>query len=674
MKKRYLIMIIIAIVLVICLGAGLAFAYFATDLFKSNKQIFSKYFSKNNEILELFNDSDLKSYAEKQKQNAYTSEGSIKTNVTFPDSSQKQIADALQNCNITFNGKTDISNKYMYYNIKANYSQSQALNMQLYRNKDVYAFKIDDVLAKFLGIENNNLKELASKFGIEQEQIANIPNQINLSEIQSLNVFTDDEISQLKDKYLKVVSDNLTDKMFSKEKNNDYSVYTLTLNFEQFKNISTKLIETLKNDELLKNKIQEFCRSKIGLSEEEVNDLIESYEQAIELEYENLTKANNSTTSTNPLIDGTDSSTSANSSDPTETNSDEKVFIKVYTEKGKLAKTEFSTSDDNGKFVIVKTDNGARFEVYSNDTDDTDTPVSYNASIQKIKTNNDLKYNLTIANNNEQLFDLIVTYAGINTNQVHEISELNFEFDTGNSVLDNIQIPNVNNTNTNTQIPNANNVTTTSSKIKFVSTYNNTKSLGATFEKNDVKNEDIMLINSAPNAQSVQSAFTQIGQQFVKVNNSKLSSIGLNNGTNPFLFYIPSIVPVGATMIIPNYNNQFIVPASMLVSVGTSISMLIGDNAILSRASEAKQKTDIATKNEINNLELYAITRYIQTMKNTENIEITKDNLQNYLKTSNIDANVTENSDNTFTIIIKENNNTYVVNSNGDVINHKFAE
>ena len=89
-------MIIIAIVLVICLGAGLAFAYFATDIFKSNKQIFSKYFSKNNEILELFNDSDLKAYAEKQKQNAYTSEGSIKTNVTFPDSSQKQIIHNLK--------------------------------------------------------------------------------------------------------------------------------------------------------------------------------------------------------------------------------------------------------------------------------------------------------------------------------------------------------------------------------------------------------------------------------------------------------------------------------------------------------------------------------------------------------------------------------------------------
>ena len=424
MKKRYLIMIIIAIVLVICLIAGLAFAYFATDLFKSNRQIFSKYFSKNNEILELLNDPDLKAYAEKQKQNAYTSEGSIKTNVTFPDSSQKQIADALQNCNITFNGKTDIANNYMYSNIKANYSQAQSLNIQLYRNNDIYAFKVDDVLAKFLGVENNNLKELAGKLGLPQEQIASIPNKIDLNEVQSLNVFTNDEISQLKDKYFKIVTDNLKDDMFSKEKSNEYSVYTLSINYEQFKNISTKLMETLKNDDLLKNKIREFCSTKLGLSNENINQLIESYEKAIQLELDDLNNTNNDT---NPLTAGTDSSTSNNLS-----NSNEKVFIKVYVEKGKLVRTEFSTSNDDGKFVIVKTDNGARFEIVSNNASTTN---SYNASIQKIKTNNDLKYNFTVANNNQQLFDLIVTYAGINTNQVHEISELNFEFDTVQSQI-----------------------------------------------------------------------------------------------------------------------------------------------------------------------------------------------------------------------------------------------
>ena len=651
MKKRYLIMIIIAIVLVICLGAGFAFAYFATDLFKSNKQIFSKYISNNSEILELFNDSDLKSYAERQKQNSYTSEGSIKTNVTFPDSSQKQIADALQNCNITFNGKTDIANNYMYYNIKANYSQSQSLNIQLIRNNDIYAFKIDEVLAKFLGVDNNNLKELAGKLGLPQDQIASIPNKIDFSKFQDLNVFTDEEVSQLKNKYLSIINDNLKDDMFSKEKSNEYSIYTLTLSQEQLNNILSKLMETLKNDDLLKNKIRQLCSEKLGLSDENINELIQSYEESIQLELDDLNKTNSTTDSTNPLTDGADSSTSADLSNPNKTNSEEKVFIKVFVEKGKLVKTEFSVSDEEEKFVIVKTDNGARFEVISNELDTTN---SYNASIQKIKTNNDLKYNFTVANNNQQLFDLIVTYAGISTNQVHEIAELNFEFDTGKSYLVDFPLPNDTNSTNNIQ----NNVTTTSSKIKFVSTYNNTKSLGATFEKNDVKNEDIMLINSA----------------FVNVNNSKLASIGLNSNINPFLFYIPSVVPVGASMIIPNYNNQYMLPASLLVGTGASISMLIGDNAILSRASEAQKQNAISQKNDENNLELNEITACILDFKYTAQKEFTKENIQNHLKTNNVDADVTENDDKTYTITIKKNNNTYVVNNNGEIISHKFAE
>lgn len=667
MKKRYLIMIIIAIVLVICLGAGFAFAYFATDLFKSNKQIFSKYVSNNSEILELFNDSDLKSYAERQKQNSYTSEGSIKTNVTFPDSSQKQIADALQNCNITFNGKTDIANNYMYYNIKANYSQSQSLNIQLIRNNDIYAFKIDEVLAKFLGVDNNNLKELAGKLGLPQDQIASIPNKIDFSKFQDLNVFTDEEVSQLKNKYLSIINDNLKDDMFSKEKSNEYSIYTLTLSQEQLNNILSKLMETLKNDDLLKNKIRQLCSEKLGLSDENINELIQSYEESIQLELDDLNKTNSTTDSTNPLTDGADSSTSADLSNPNKTNSEEKVFIKVFVEKGKLVKTEFSVSDEEEKFVIVKTDNGARFEVISNELDTTN---SYNASIQKIKRNNDLKYNFTVANNNQQLFDLIVTYAGISTNQVHEIAELNFEFDTGKSYLVDFPLPNDTNSTNNIQ----NNVTTTSSKIKFVSTYNNTKSLGATFEKNDVKNEDIMLINSAPNAESVQTAFAQIGQQFVNVNNSKLASIGLNSNINPFLFYIPSVVPVGASMIIPNYNNQYMLPASLLVGTGASISMLIGDNAILSRASEAQKQNAISQKNDENNLELNEITACILDFKYTAQKEFTKENIQNHLKTNNVDADVTENDDKTYTITIKKNNNTYVVNNNGEIISHKFAE
>ena len=163
MKKRYLIMLIIAIILVIALGAGFALAYFFTDIFRSNKQLFSKYISQNAEIAEIFNDEEIKAYSEKQKNTPFTSEGTIKTNVTFPDSSEAQIANALQNCNITFSGKTDNANKYMHQTIKTNYSATESMKFDLCRNGDIYAGKINEVLFKYVGIENNNLKDFATK-------------------------------------------------------------------------------------------------------------------------------------------------------------------------------------------------------------------------------------------------------------------------------------------------------------------------------------------------------------------------------------------------------------------------------------------------------------------------------------------------------------------------------
>ena len=216
MKKRYLIMLIIAIFLIICLGAGLAFMYFFTDIFKSNKQLFSKYFSQNSKAFEFFKDENINSYFEKQKSTTYTSEGTIKTNVTFPDSSQSVMANALQNCNITFNGKVDNQNKYFYETVKANYSDTQSNELNLYRNNDIYAFKIGEILYRYIGIENNNLKEFATKMNIPEEIISLIPNKIQLSALSGyLNVYSDEDITTIKDKYLNIITSNLTDDMFS---------------------------------------------------------------------------------------------------------------------------------------------------------------------------------------------------------------------------------------------------------------------------------------------------------------------------------------------------------------------------------------------------------------------------------------------------------------------------
>ena len=201
MKKRHLIILIIAIVIVFCIGAGLAFMFFFTDMFKNNKTLFSKYLAQNKEIIDLINDKEIKSYVEKQKKTPYSLEGSIKTNVTFPDSSQSQIAKALGNCNISFNGKVDNSNKYFSETIKVNYSDTQSTELNLYQNNDIYAFKIADLLTKYIGMENNNLKDFAKKMQLSDDIIKVIPDKIEFEELNKYtSVFSEEDLGILKKK------------------------------------------------------------------------------------------------------------------------------------------------------------------------------------------------------------------------------------------------------------------------------------------------------------------------------------------------------------------------------------------------------------------------------------------------------------------------------------------
>ena len=552
MKKRYLIMLIIAIVLVIALGAGFAFAYFFTDIFRSNKQLFSKYISQNKEIVDILKDEDVKAYSEKQKNTAYTSEGTIKTNVTFPDSSEAQIANALQNCNITFVGKTDNLNKYMHQSIKANYSDTQSMQFDLYRNGDVYAGKINEVLFKYVGIENNNLKEFATKMQLPENVLSAIPNKIDLTSLTGAtnSILTDEEKSSLKEKYLKIITDSLTDDMFSKENSSEDTIYTLTVDSAQATNIILKILQNLKEDELIIAKLKNYAINNFNLTEQNVEPYVTQYKNTLQNAIDGINSAveqkNTSVDSTNSELDPTQSietPTVTNSQTTTEnansvieptqeiiaptnpqtstenTNSEKYLTIKVHANKGNLQKTEIILNDI-GNFVITKSDDGVKFETINNGKTET------SAFIQKLKLPNETKFEFAFSKQNTQIFDLMVGFSGLDTDTVHENSELTFDFDLGNSTI-------------------------TNAKTKFVSTYKNTKTFGA-IQKDEIQNSEILLINTAPSMQNLETLYNNVATKTVQLNNAKLQALGLTEEQNPFMYYIPSVVPIGATYGILN--------------------------------------------------------------------------------------------------------------------------
>lgn len=505
MKKRYLIMLIIAIVLVLCIGAGFAFVYFFTDTFKSNKTLFFKYISQNTQIMNFINDDDIKAYSDKQKQTPYTSEGTIKTNVTFPDSSEAQIANALQNCNISFNGKVDNTNKYFRETIKANYSDSQSLEFELYRNNDIFAAKINEVLYKYLGIDNNNLKDFYKKMNLPEDVISALPNKIESSNISnSLNIYSKDDFSSIKDKYFKIITDNLTDDMFSKEKSSEETIYSVTLNESQIKTILVKLLESLKDDEIIINKAKDSLINNYNLTEETINPYIDQYKEQIQKLIDNL---NNESSS---IIEGQES---------TQSNNEFNITIKVHSQKRKLEKTEFIINDI-GSLIVIKSDDGIKVQIMK------DVNEIVSTYIQKIKSPNETKYELVFSLNNNQILDLTTGFSGLDTNSVHENSELSFDIDLGNSSI-------------------------SDAKTKFVCSYQNTKTFGD-IQKEEVQSSEIQLLNNAPSKEIVEKLFKNIGLKLESINNTKLQNIGLEKSKNPFIYYIPSILTICANYGVQN--------------------------------------------------------------------------------------------------------------------------
>lgn len=486
MKKKYKVLMVVIIILAIILIAGGVFAYlyFGTDTFKSNKELFVKYIAQNDNIIKKFESKELNTYAERQRNNPYSIEGNIKTNAALAGiSNQKTITD-LQNCSITFIGNIDKTNNYIYQNINANYADNQSLNFEYVQKNDIYAIKINEILNKFVGIQNSNLKELARRMGVNEETISMMPDSISLAQIpMQINMFTDEELEQLKSKYLKIITDSIKDEMFSKESANNYNIYTLTFTQEHAKEIAKNILNTVANDELIINKVKSTLE-KFGMDQENINYYIEDAKTELQ-------KFIKSKVDTDATIA-------------------KKTDIRVYEKNKELSKTEIVLAEQD-KLILTPTDTGFNLEI--NENGETTT----NLKVQAVFSASDAKINIYGNQKDNGNFELRIEETGINTNEVHEVSELSLT--SKNGIVE-------------------------ESDDKVVCTYTAIKKFGVPVQTNTISNEDIMLINTAPNVEAVVNLFGQIYNSLQALNTTKMQAAGVGtDGMNPFLFYIPAIIP-----------------------------------------------------------------------------------------------------------------------------------
>ena len=379
MKKKILLALLVVIIL---LGIGGAYAYFATDAFKSDKEMFFSYIS--SDICSNLKDEKLEEYIKKQETTAYTNKGDVSINVSGDNSLTSTVNGALQTLKdgkITLEGKTDNSRKMAEQTMTVELGQGINVPIKIKRDEDVLGIQSNLLNTKFIAVRNQNLKALLEKFGINSDEI---PDKIDFNDGQ----LTQEEIDNLKNKCISILHDNLDDTSFSKEKVDGQTVIKLNTSNKHCQEILVKILETLRDDEIVLKKMSGTLSEK-------------DFKQRINTEIDKIKDI--------------------------EVDDNSMLEIKLYIKTRKVKKVEMSIDGNNESKIFVKLENSDRqmlINVYENDN------LVGDLSVLKQASGDDLTYtvNASLTSEGEESvsLDFKVQYKNIATlDNVEENYEIN---------------------------------------------------------------------------------------------------------------------------------------------------------------------------------------------------------------------------------------------------------
>ena len=360
MEKKIKIIILVLVILLIALGSTMAYAYFFTDYLKSDKEAFFKYILKNEELIDNLKDEDFSKYIEKQKNTAYSNSGEI-TISSGTDETFKELGSPSEDMKLTFKGTRDDNSQYFKQDINVKV-ENESISMELLKQEDIYGFKIDNMFKKFLAVQNKDLKKWAKILNMTDEQIEAIPDKIEFNE--TIN-FSDEEINGISQKYKNIINENLTDEMFSKEKEKEVTIYKLQLTKKQYNDILAKILETIKSDDVVLNRITAMYGQQNNSAKDSV---IKMYQENLDEEIKNLQNISSEEAS-------------------------EKIIFNVYKAKNQLLQTE--KIEDNTKLSVSKAQNGINILYSENDEKGNETDRQ-EIQIMKQKDNDKLTYSINV--------------------------------------------------------------------------------------------------------------------------------------------------------------------------------------------------------------------------------------------------------------------------------------
>lgn len=314
-KKRITLIIVIVVLVLLIIGGIFTFLYLNTDMFKSNQTLFVKYLGKNSEnIQDLQNIINKTEYDELLKTNPYNVTSEIKVNYTQNvGTTEENNNNSINQLKMTIEGQTDNNNNYDYRNIKLLKNDEQVMQNEILHTSNSYGIKFTDLFNQYVVVENENLKDLLKRIGYTDEQIEFVPNSIDFSDniIEEIK-FSNEDIESLINKYTSIITQNIGKTSFRRQKNQVVEIngqnylanaYSLVLTKEQLNNVYINILENLKEDEIILNKIDEIQNKINQLTLGENNqDLKNEFTQKIDLTIGRIRQTNIGTEETKIIV------------------------------------------------------------------------------------------------------------------------------------------------------------------------------------------------------------------------------------------------------------------------------------------------------------------------------------------------------------------------------------
>ena len=271
-KKRIVLAISIVVIFIILITAILVTLYITTDAFKSSKTLFEKYLGQNIEdVINIASFFEKDDYDKLLEQNKYTNNTEITMNYTEGVGTSSEKTDSsINNLKLNISGQVDKTANYNYQKMDLYNSDTKTLSLEYMQNNNDYGIRFSDLFRQFTTVENSNLSELVAKLP-ENTTIPNIPDTIDIeNDFGNILEFSQEEIENIKNRYVEIISQNTSEENFSRQKNGTVTIneqniganaYILTLTKEQLNDIYIKLLEELKQDDIILSKIDKLQQS-----------------------------------------------------------------------------------------------------------------------------------------------------------------------------------------------------------------------------------------------------------------------------------------------------------------------------------------------------------------------------------------------------------------------------